>query len=312
MPLDPALKRLVAMVYRTGFGELHQYTPEQIMEVLRLPTLKITPVLSSDFTIREDLSVRCYSPDNQSTDSNLPAVIFLCATGYIIDHNASSNEYCSLLANKLGMKIIYISHRLAPLCTFPDFLYECLDAIKWIHQNPTKMGIDPNKIAIWGESSGGNIAASLTHLLRDEGLDIIRHQTLVYPMVDLSHDYPSKKEYAHGYLLDITFIDYLEKMVFSAGKYRKDGLASPLQNANFNKLPPATLITAECDPLRDEGEHYAIKLKAHANKVSAKRFDGMIHGFLRFYNKLPIANEAFDFACLELKSVFSHCLTDHS
>lgn len=292
------------MVYRTGFGELHQYTPEQIMEVLRLPSLKIQPMQSNDFTIREDLSVRCYTPDNHPSDLALPAVIFLSATGYIINHSASSNEYCSLLANKLGMKIIYISHRLAPVCTFPDFLYECFDAIKWIHQHPNQMGIDPNKIAIWGESSGGNIAASLTHLLRDAGFNIIRHQTLVYPMVDLSHDYPSKKEFAHGYLLDITFINYLEEMVFSAGKYRKDGLASPLQNPNFDKLPPATVITAECDPLRDEGEQYANKLKAHGNMVSAKRFDGMIHGFLRFYNKLPLANEAFDFACSELKSAF--------
>lgn len=302
MPLDPALQRLVAMVYRSGFGKLHQYTPEQIMEVLRLPSLKITPAPSKDFTIRQDLSVRCYTPEQHASDGPLPAVIFLSATGYIINHSASSHEYCSLLANTLGMKVIYISHRLAPLCQFPEFLYECLDAIQWIHQHAATIGIDPDKLAIWGESSGGNIAASLTHLLRDKDLHIIRHQTLIYPMVDLSHDFPSKKEYAHGYLLDITFINYLEDMVFSAGKYRKDGLASPLQNPNFTQLPPATVVTAECDPLRDEGESYANKLQAHNIHVNAKRFPGMIHGFLRFYNKLPLANEAFDFACGEIKA----------
>ncbi|MGE3318057.1 MAG: alpha/beta hydrolase [Candidatus Berkiella sp.] len=303
MPLHPALERLVAMVYHNGFGKLHEYTPEQIMEILRLPRLKIEPTPFQDFIIREDLSVRCYSPANQP-DGPIPAMIFLSATGYIINHMISCNEYCSLLANKLGMKIIYIAHRLAPVCTFPDFLYECLDAIKWVHQHPTKLGVNPDKIAIWGESSGGNIAASLTHLLRDEGLDIIRHQTLIYPMVDLSHDYPSKKEFAHGYLLDITFINYLENLVFSAGKYRKDGLASPVQNANFKDLPPATLVTAECDPLRDEGETYAQKLQANGTTVQARRYDGMIHGFLRFYNKITLANEAFDFACAELKSAF--------
>lgn len=303
MPLDPALQRLVTMVYRSGFGELHQYTPQQITEILRLPHLKITPVSSVDFQIKADLSVRCYSPDNREHET-LPAVIFLSATGYIINHMASCNEYCSLLANTLGMKVIYISHRLAPLCQFPEFLYECLEAIQWVHHHAADVGIDPNKLAIWGESSGGNIAASLTHLLRDKDLNIIRHQTLIYPMVDLSHDFPSKKEYAHGYLLDITFINYLEDMVFSAGKYRKDGLASPLQNRNFKQLPPATIITAECDPLRDEGEAYANKLQAHDTNVQAKRFPGMIHGFLRFYNKLPLANEAFDFACEEIKGVF--------
>ncbi|HRE30499.1 MAG TPA: alpha/beta hydrolase, partial [Candidatus Berkiella sp.] len=301
---DPTLERLVNMVYRSGFGKLHQYTPEQIMEILRLPHLRITPVAASDFHIRDDLSVRCYTPANIEDASSLPAVIFLSATGYIINHMASCNEYCSLLANKLGMKILYISHRLAPLCQFPEFLYECLDAIKWIYQEAKTLGIDSNKIAIWGESSGGNIAASLTHLLRDQSLDIVRHQTLIYPMVDLSHDYPSKKDFAHGYLLDITFIDYLEGMVFSAGKYRQDGLASPLLNPNFNQLPAATIITAECDPLRDEGEAYGQKLQAHQTAVSAKRFPGMIHGFLRFYNKLPLANEAFDFACDQLKAAF--------
>lgn len=301
MSLDPALERLVAMVYRSGFGKLHQYSPEQIMEILRLPNLRITTVAAEDFPIREDLAIRCYSPANAIEGTPLPAVIFLSATGYIINHMISCNEYCSLLANKLGMKILYISHRLAPLCQFPEFLYECRDAIKWIHQHPTQLSIEPNKLAIWGESSGGNIAASLTHLLRDEGLDVIRHQTLIYPMVDLSHEHPSKKEFAHGYLLDITFINYLEDMVFSAGKYRKDGLASPLMNNNFSQLPTATVITAECDPLRDEGEAYAQKLQAHNTVVKAKRFPGMIHGFLRFYNKLPQANEAFDFACDELK-----------
>lgn len=292
------------MVYRSGFGELHQYTPEQITEILRLPHLKIAPVPSVDFSIKQDLSVRCYAPTNQQAET-LPAVIFLSATGYIINHMVSCNEYCSLLANTLGMKVIYISHRLAPLCQFPEFLYECLEAIQWIHQHADTVGIDPNKLAIWGESSGGNIAASLTHLLRDLDLNIIHHQTLIYPMVDLSHDFPSKKEFAQGYLLDISFINYLEDMVFSAGKYRKDGLASPLQNANFKQLPPATIITAECDPLRDEGEAYAHKLAAHNTSVHAKRFPGMIHGFLRFYNKLPLANEAFDFACREIKATMN-------
>lgn len=303
MPLDPALKRLVAMVYRSGFGKLHQYTPEEITEVLRLPRLKITPVPSQDYKIKDDLAIRCYSPVNQEKET-LPAIIFLSATGYIINHTAASNEYCSLLANSLGMRVIYISHRLAPACQLPEMLEQCQAAIQWIYKNAQQLMIDHNKLAIWGESSGGNIAATLTHLLRDQGIDIIRHQTLIYPMVDLSRDFPSKKEFAHGYLLDATFIDYLEEIVYTPSLLRNEVLGSPLKNDNFKQLPPATVVTAECDPLRDEGEAYAQKLKIVGTKVATRRFDGMIHGFFRFYDKIELANIAFDFACSELKAAF--------
>ncbi len=308
MPLNPTLKRLLTKAYLNGFGSLHLLSHEEMREYLQHPKLKVAEAPYQDFQTSGNLTLRCYTPKSLEHTPNAPAVIYLSATAFVLDRLDACNDYCSLLANNLNMRVINIAHRLAPEHKFPRFLYDCTESIEWIHQNAAMLGINREKMAIWGESSGGSIAATTTHVLRDAGLDIIKHQTLFYPMVDLVHSSRSKRLYSQGFMLDKTFVAWLDERGFTIEQDRSCPLASPLLSTHFQDLPPATLITAQYDPLRDEGEVYAKKLKAAGVAVRSKRFMGMIHGFMRFYPKVTATHEALDYACAAIKAHFNQGL----
>lgn len=314
MPLDPFIKKLIAKAYLNGFDHIHHLSPEQMRFYLSPPRLKVQKADFQDFKTTQGLTLRCYTPATLKAVS--PVIIYLCANAFVIDRLDPNNDYCSLLANTLNMKVISVAHRLAPEYKFPRFLYDCLESIEWIYQHAEKLAIHPEKIALWGESSGASIAAASTQVLRDSKRSLIKHQTLFYPMVDLVSDFPSKKRYGQGFMLDKTFIQWLDARGFEPEQDRAHPLASPLRASNFVGLPSATIITAQYDPLRDEGEAYGQKLQAAGVPLKIKRFNGMIHGFMRFYNKVESAHQALLFASESLKSHFAlsatGCGIDHN
>lgn len=300
LPLDPTLKRLISKAYSAGFANIHLFTADEMRRFLTHPKMKVTQASYQDFEVKPGITLRGYEPvDYLGTN---PAIIYLSATAFVIDRLDAGNDYCSLLANTLGMKVFQVGHRLAPEHKFPHFLLDSLESIQWVYDHAKRLNILADKIALWGESSGASIVAACTHVLRDENKPLIKHQTLFYPMVDLVNPFPSKETYGQGFMLDKPFIKWLDARGFHPDQDRSHPLASPLLSKNFVNLPPATLITAECDPLRDEGEAYVKKLQSAGVAVEAKRFDGMIHGFMRFYNKVPAANEAFEYSTTRLKN----------
>lgn len=300
MPICPTLQRLLNRLYASGFGNLHQMPLTQIRTFLTHPKLPIKHVPYQDFTTAKELSVRVYTP-SQTRNACHGAIIFLSASAFIIDRKEASNDYCSLLAEKTNMKVFNIIQRLPPDYRFPDCVYDALTSLKWIYQHAKELNIFKNKLVLWGESSGGSIAASINHLLRDEGLDIIQHQILFYPLLDLVTPYPSRQEFAYGYMLDETFIHWLYDLMSCDVEQRKTPLASPLLAHHFTDLPSTTLISAHYDPLRDEGEAYIQKLKAAGVSAMEKRYPDMIHGFMRFYGKISAASDALNFACARLR-----------
>lgn len=300
MPIDPTLNRLIKKAYHNGFGDIHTFSVEKMRMYLTHPKLKTPQASYQDFRTANEITLRCYTPNESDPDLSLPVMIYLSATAFVIDRLNASNDYCSLLANTLKMRIINIAHRLAPEHKFPQFLYDCLDSIYWIAKNAALLKINSQKIALWGESSGASIAATCTHILRDQKKPLIYHQTLFYPMVDLVSPFPSKEKYAKGYMLDKTFIQWLDSQGFTPEQNRACPLASPLLSSNFNNLPPATIILAEYDPLHDEGLAYIKKLKKAGVSVAFKQFNGTIHGFMRFYPKIEASVAALEFARLNL------------
>ena len=300
MALDPTLNRLIKKAYLNGFADIHTFSPEKMRMYLTHPKIKDLKASYQDFITSSGITLRCYSPPNNT--KTLPAMIYLSATAFVLDRIEASHDYCSLLANKLNRRIINIAHRLAPEHKFPGFLYDCLHSIEWIANEYDLLKIDPNQISLWGESSGANIAATCTHILRDKKQNLIQHQTLFYPMVDLVTPFLSKEKYAKGYMLDKTFIDWLDSQGFTPEQNRACPLVSPLLSNDFRFLPPATIILAELDPLHDEGLAYADKLKKAGVKVELKQFDGTIHGFMRFYPKILASVEALEFACTQISS----------
>ncbi len=304
MALDPTLQRLLKRLYASGFGNLHLMSLEQIRAFLKHPKLKVTPASFEDYQTEKGLFIRCYTPPHTQTVYH-PVIIFLSASAFIIDRKEASNEYCSLLAKNTNMKVINVIQRLPPAYRFPQYIYDTLSSIKWIYQHCDLLKIFPDKIALWGESSGGSIAASVTHLLRDEKLDFIKQQILFYPLLDLVTSHPSREAFQYGYMLDKTFINWLYDLMSCHQNDRENPLASPLLSTNFRDLPPTTIITAEYDPFRDEGHAYVQKLHAAGVAAKEQRYTDMIHGFMRFYGKIPTAQMALDFAAHQLRERFS-------
>ncbi|MGE4349879.1 MAG: alpha/beta hydrolase [Candidatus Berkiella sp.] len=309
MSLNPVISRLIQKAYKMGFADIHTFDEEKMRAFLTHPKFRTNSAPFVDYKTHQNVTLRCYTPicplSNKALEEPMGVLIYLSATAFVLDRLDANNDYCSLLANTLQMKVINIQHGLAPEHKFPKFLDDCVDSIIWLIEESHRLAILPEKLVIWGESSGGSIAASCTHVLRDRGLDYIKHQTLFYPMVDLVNSYPSKEMFGFGYMLDKTFIHWLDERGFYPTQDRSHPLVSPLLSRNFNHLPPATIITAHYDPLRDEGELYAEKLKQANVPLHHKRFDDMIHGFMRFYGKVPTCHEAFTTACEQIKLCLS-------
>lgn len=306
MPLNPTIQRLITKAYHNDFGNLHAFDETKMRAYLSPPKIKLQATEYTDYKTDHNIDIRCYSPSYTTlqaidTPQKLPVVIFISATAFVLDRLGASNDYCSLIANTLKMKVINIQHRLAPEYKFPVFLDDCIDSILWIANHADALNIDAEQIFIWGESSGATIAISCTHELRDRSIALIKHQTLFYPMVDRVNDYPSKTEFGSGYMLDQTFIDWLDERGFHPEQDRAHPRISPVLAQDFSQLPPATVITAHYDPLRDEGELYAKKLQQAQTPVFHYRFPDMIHGFMRFYGKIPAAETAFQLACAQIK-----------
>lgn len=303
MPLDPVLKRYLSHLYAKGFGEIHRYTIEKLRPTLTYPPLKPHNALYTDLFTSGGLMLRAFSPTTDPT-ACLPGVLFVCGTAFLVDRQDASINYCSFLANKLRMRLFNMVPRLAPEHKLDQMVHDCVQNVEWLCQQAHSLGIDPEKIAIWGESSGGSIAASATHLLRDQDKNILKHQTLFYPKTDYATLYPSQTEYAFGYMLDRTFTEKIMANIFSVEHNPADPIFSPINSTNFKQLPPATLITAECDPLRDEGESYVKKLQDAGIPVTFKRYAGMIHGFAQFHEKIDHAKQAVHFATTALQDFF--------
>lgn len=305
MPLNPAIKRLIDRAYQNDLGNLHLFDENKIRNYLRHPRIKTGLGTCEDYKLPNNITIRGYAPYNSNQTIIKPAIIFISATAFVLDRLGASDDYCRHMANTLNMRVFNIQHRLAPEHKFPVYLDDCVDGILWIANQAAKLKIDPNKIGIWGESSGATIAASCTHALKNKNIDLIKHQTLFYPMVDLVTPFPSKLKYGSGYMLDQSFINWLDQRGFTPEQDRSNPYISPLLSENFALLPPATIITAKYDPLRDEGLAYTDKLRNAQVPVFHKQFDDMIHGFMRFYGKIDAAQDAFTLACEQLASLFS-------
>jgi acetyl esterase len=309
MPLDPLIARLIKMTYRSGFDQLHTQSIEEVRKRVKTHHSAPQPGFYDDYILENDCHLRIFRPAAEKPTSPLPLVYYVRGCGGIAPEPVEANDYCALLSKKLNAYVAAMSFRLAPEFKFPIGLYDGMMGIKWIHANHLKLNVHPDGIVAWGESSGASALTVCCHLLKQENNPIIKHQTLLYPMVDMHNDYPSKSKYAKGYLLDVSFLDWLFEQYLSSPEERQDIRVSPLLNPDLTDLPPTTIITAEYDPIRDEGEAYAERLAAAGNQVVLKRFDGVTHGFVVYQKRLKKGAEALDFACNKLLQFFAQTVS---
>lgn len=237
------------------------------------------------------------------SDTPLPIWMYFHGGGFAHGAYDARMNFPKAIAAKANCIVVSVEYRLSPEHPFPAALDDCYEATLWVSKNAATFGGDGNKIAVGGESAGGNLAATVSLTARDKGTPKLLYQTLLYPATDGVNVYPSITENAKGYMLSRSLMEQYGKAYIGDGA-QLNQYASPLQ-LELNNLPPALVITCGYDPLRDEGDLYAEKLAAAGVPVRHKRYDNMIHDFVVMMPRfLPEAREAIDMIAEELRKAF--------
>jgi acetyl esterase len=223
-----------------------------------------------------DIPIRIYTPAGKGP---LPLLVYFHGGGWVIGKIETSDALCRALTNAAGCIVISVDYRLAPEHPFPAAVDDAYHATLWIAANAAGFGGDPSRIAVGGDSAGGNLAAVVAQIARERGKPAISFQLLIYPVTDAACDTPSYGENADGYFLTRSAMQWFWNHYTRSNDDRTHPHASPLRADNFAGLPAALVITAEFDPLRDEGELYAERMRAAGVPVQLTRYEGMIHGF---------------------------------
>jgi len=244
------------------------------------------------------IAVRVYRPEKNQP---LPALIFFHGGGFVICNLDTHDRQCRSLANGSGCAVISVDYRLAPEHKHPAAVDDAYAVTRYVAEHAAEFGIDPNRIAVGGDSAGGNLAAVVSLLSRDRGGPSLKFQLLIYPLVDFYDQSPSMQQYSEDHFLTRAGMDWFTRNYLPSREAGLEPSASPLHAANFRGLPPAMIITAECDPLRDQGEAYARKLEGAGVPVELKRYEGMIHPFFQFGGILDTARVAMKDAALALR-----------
>jgi acetyl esterase len=285
MELDLHLAGFLQSLAQAGSKPLSQSTPEEgraamryLASVVRAPEAIVQVHGVEDLTIpgaAGSLRARLYRP---TPENHLPTIVFLHGGGFVIGDLDTHDNICRELARGTNAAVLAVDYRLAPEHRFPAAAEDAVAAARWAVANAGKLG-GSSIVAIAGDSAGGNLAAVATQQLHAEGISLAA-QLLIYPaVVQDRSDFPSFKENGEGYFLDLDGITWFDRHYVLDGTNRADARLAPMLAEDFTGLPPAVILTAEYDPLRDEGEAYGRALQASGVKVETIRCEGMIHGF---------------------------------
>lgn len=285
MPLDPQAQAFLDQMVAFGAQPLNTLSPEDARKAFdllaELSELKPEPVAKVEDRLIPgpvgQIPIRVYTP--QGTEP-FPVLIFFHGGGFVLGSIKIYEELCRALTNGADCIVVSVDYRVAPEHKFPAAVEDCYAATKWVAGNAKAIGGDPTHIAVGGDSAGGNLAAVVSLMARDQGTPPLVYQLLVYPTTSFALDTPSCQENADGYFLTRDDMVWFRNLYLRSNADRDDPYASPLQAQDLRGLPSALVITAEFDPLRDEGEAYAARLREADVAVVCTRYNGMIHGFL--------------------------------
>lgn len=301
MPVDPNIVPLLDLI--KTLPAMSEGTPEEAREAFRQLTVagrqpeQVVQVRSvEDITIpgpAGDLRARVYRPEQ---DGPVPTVMLFHGGGWVIGDLDTHDNTARSICRDCSSVVVSVDYRLAPEAPFPAAVEDAVAATRWVGERLDDFGGDP-RLAVAGDSAGGNLSAVVAQQLRDAGGPALAGQLLIYPATDLTGDYPSREENAEGYFLDLPTMMWFMQHYAADAAAHEDPRLSPMRHGDFSGLPPAVVVTAEYDPLRDEGEAYGAALSAAGVPVEVRRFDGMIHGFFDMGVYSPAAQAAIDESC---------------
>jgi acetyl esterase len=307
MALHPQCKAFLDQIAASGGRPLHEMAPAEARDQVIPPELSgpEQPVHHvENKRIPGDgglIPVRVYRP---SAAAPLPALVFFHGGGFVLGGLDSSDRTCRALANGSGCVVISVDYRLAPEHAFPAAADDAFAVTSYVAEHAADFGVDPTLIAVGGDSAGGNLAAVVALRARDAGGPPLAFQLLVYPWVDFADDSPSMREYAADHFLTAEVMEWFAAHYLPAPVDRRQPWVSPAR-ANLVGLPPAFVLTAECDPLRDQGEAFAQRLKEAGVQASVRRYEGMIHPFFSLGGIIEGGQTAIADAATALKTAMS-------
>jgi acetyl esterase len=311
MALDPDAERVIELVRLSQRPPYERLTPPEARALFLAGRDVLSPEPQEVAEIREltaprpggeAIPLRLYRPLGAVLGSMLPSLVFFHGGGWVIGDLETHDTMCRHLANAADCAVVSVDYRLAPEHKFPAAVEDCLLATEWVAENGAALGIDGMRLAVGGDSAGGNLAAVVSLLARDRGMPSLRYQLLLYPPVDFAGRHESHARFAEGYLLTTATMRWFSEQYLPGPEDVANWCASPLQAADLAGLPPAYVLTAGFDPLCDEGAAYAERLREHGVAVRHRHVADQIHGFLLMGRMVRAALSELDRAAAALRA----------
>jgi acetyl esterase len=310
MPLDLKIKAMIDQAAAAGAPPLSGLSPQQARQGFRAMFQAFGGAPEEVARCEDraiagpagDIGVRIYTPAGKGP---FPVLVFFHGGGWVVGDLDTHDPLCRALTNAAPCVTVAVDYRLAPEDKFPAAADDCHAAARWVARHGAELGIDAARLAVGGDSAGGNLAAAVSLMARDAKDLQIACQLLMYPALDASLQTRSMADFAQGYLLTRADMVWFWDLYLRGGADRDNPYACPSAAKDLRGLPPAMAITAEFDPLRDEGEAYAKRMQEAGVRVVTKRYDGMTHGFMSMAAIVEQGGKAIHDAAAHLRAAFA-------
>jgi len=306
--LHPHARALLDFMETKGVPPTHTLTVDEARRFYRerrAITQPEPPEVAEVRDLRADgphggIALRLYRPLGAG-HAALPVLVYYHGGGWVIGDLETHDTLCRQLANGSGCAVVAVDYRMGPEHRFPAAVDDALAATRWVAANAASMDLDATRLAVGGDSAGGNLAAVVAIAARDAGDLPVRFQLLIYPATDMGRGAASHTRNGEGYLLTRDTISWFHDHYIIDAAHDADWRASPLLHDDLSKLPPALVLIAGFDPLRDEGLHYAQRLTQAGNRATLISFERQIHGFITMGRVIDEANAAVDLCAAQLR-----------
>ena len=309
--LHPQARALIDLLEARGVPAMHTLSPDESRRLYRDRRHVVQPDPPEVAQVQSlraagphgAIPLRLYRPlqAGPGAASALPVLIYFHGGGWVIGDLDTHDTLCRELANAAGIVVVAVDYRMGPEHRFPAAVDDCIAATKWVHSQAGTLGVDRQRIAVGGDSAGGNLAAVVALHARDSGDLPLAYQLLIYPATDMRRIAPSHARNGQGYLLTNDTMAYFQGHYITDPAHELEWRASPLLHPDLRNLPPALVLTAGYDPLRDEGIDYAQQLSLAGNRATHISFERQIHGFILMGRVIDEANEAVAICAAQLR-----------
>jgi acetyl esterase len=308
--LHPQARALLRLIEERGVPPTHLLTPNEARQAYRERRFFTQPAPPEVGEVRDlqaegaagRIPLRLYRPLGSGPAQALPALVYFHGGGWVIGDLDTHDTLCRELCNLSGCAVVSVDYRMGPENRFPAAVDDSIAAVRWVRHQGAALGVNPARLAVGGDSAGGNLAAVVALAARDAGDPPLAFQLLIYPATDQRRGAQSHRTNGQGYLLTSDSITYFHDHYVDTPERDLDWRVSPLLHDSHAGLPPAFVLTAGYDPLRDEGLQYAQKLTEAGVRATLVNFERQIHGFILMGKAIDEANVAVQLCASQLRA----------